>query len=102
MPQHPHQLESAVEAYLTRRVRAIGGASFKLAPTHAGLPDRLLFMPGGLVYFVEVKAIGGAVSPIQHLVHERLRKLGTHVYVVWGNQGVDDFMREHFDRACVL
>lgn len=88
--------ETAVEAHLTKCVRATGGLSFKIAPTHAGLPDRLLIFPGGFIYLVEVKAHGGAVSPIQHLMHERFRQRGVEVYVVWGKEGVDEFMRNHF------
>ena len=43
------QLESAVEAHLIRAVLRAGALTFKLAPTTAGVPDRLVVWPTGRV-----------------------------------------------------
>ena len=74
------------EATLERRcgafVRREGGWSLKLWPTVSGLPDRLVLMPVGRVYFVEFKTLTGRVSPIQKRVHAVLDRLGFPVFVV--------------------
>jgi len=77
-------LEKAVEAIFARRVRELGGLSFKFAPVVAGNPDRIVLMPGGKVYFVELKAEGGVLSAVQRLWHARAAALGTTVGVVEG------------------
>lgn len=87
--------ESAVEARLVRRVRIAGGEAFKMAPTVAGLPDRLVVLPGGRVHFVEVKADGGRLSRIQEVRIAELRSLGAEVHVVTGTAGVDDYLAQH-------
>jgi hypothetical protein len=76
--------ESTVEAIFARRVKDLGGQSFKFAPVVAGNPDRIVLMPGGGVFFVELKAEGGALSPVQRLWHKRAADLGTVVEVVEG------------------
>jgi hypothetical protein len=77
-------LERSVEAIFARRVRDLGGESWKFAPVCAGNPDRIVLMPGGGVFLVELKAPGGRLSPIQRLWHARAEKLGTVVQVVEG------------------
>jgi hypothetical protein len=76
--------ESVVEAIFNKRVRELGGLSFKFAPVNAGNPDRVVLLPGGVVRFVELKAPGGRLSPIQKLWHSRAGALGTSVDVVTG------------------
>lgn len=77
-------LEREVERILQDRVRALGGLSFKLAPTHAGIPDRIVLLPGGVIILVEVKADDGRVEPAQALWHRRAQALGTTVRIVRG------------------
>ena len=76
--------EASVEAIFARRVRALGGLSYKFAPTHAGNPDRIVLMPGGIIRFVELKADDGELRPDQRLWHRRAGELGTVVHVLIG------------------
>lgn len=84
-------LESAVEAVFDRRVRDLGGLSFKFAPIHAGNPDRIVLLPPvypsteGEVSFVELKADGESLSPAQRLWHARALERGIVVGVVTGS-----------------
>ena len=49
--------EKQVERYLCRRVRRIGGRAYKwTSPGCRGVPDRLVFFPGGGIVPVELKA----------------------------------------------
>ena len=76
----------ALEASLERRCCTLakrrGVWALKLWPTVAGLPDRLLLIPGGRVLFVEFKTATGRVSAIQERVHGLLRGLGFAVTVI--------------------
>jgi hypothetical protein len=75
--------EKLVERRLVEEVAERGGLAVKMLPFQfAGLPDRLCLMPGGKVFFVELKSTGKNPSPIQQVAHERLRRLGFAVYVI--------------------
>ena len=44
--------ERDIEAYLRDRVKALGGIAYKfVSPGHAGVADRIVCMPGGVVWF---------------------------------------------------
>ena len=90
-------LESNLEAYLIKRVRMLGGITIKLAPIIAGMPDRLVVLPGGGMFFVELKQEKGRVSAIQRSWHTRLAEMGTPVYVLNNRLAVAAFLYEVVD-----
>ena len=70
-------LEVSLEKRCKKAVEARGGLFIKLLPwSLKGLPDRLAILPGGVIWFVELKAKGGAPSPLQLRWEAKLRKLG--------------------------
>ena len=93
------RLESALERHFRDSVRKLGGTAIKLLPSVKGLPDRLVVMPGGRVYFVELKAKTGVVSAIQKLWHDRLRGLGCNVAVLYDKDDVALWIREITEAA---
>ena len=85
--------ESAIEAYLVRRVKQAGGVAYKwVSPGQIGVPDRIVMMPGGWIAFVELKATGGIVNAMQARQHVKLMKLGMRVLVIDSMAGVDKFV----------
>ena len=85
--------ESELEARFVRGVKALGGVAYKfVSPGNVGVPDRLVVLPGGIVAFVELKAEGGRLSPIQDRQISRLRELGADVTVVRGAEGVARYL----------
>lgn len=90
-PPSPH--EAALERYLFNRVRGLGGMAIKMAPTVKGLPDRLIILPFGRMYLVELKADGGKLSPTQQHWHTRVGQMGVDVYVLTGLAEIDEFLR---------
>ena len=92
-------LEKSVEQYLRRAIIARGGMAIKL-DSEAGLPDRLVVLPGGRNIYVELKRPDGRVSEIQKVMHQRLRNLGQKVYVLWNFEQVDRFVDSCFKDSC--
>ena len=75
--------EQQIEQNLAKAVKAAGGIAPKFtSPGFAGMPDRLVLMPGGHIGFVEVKAPGEKPRPLQLSRHRLLRRLGFRVYVL--------------------
>lgn len=58
--------EKTVEAKLVAAVKAMGGLSPKfISPGYDGMPDRLVLLPNGILAFVELKAPGKKLRPLQ-------------------------------------
>jgi hypothetical protein len=69
-----------------------GGLFLKLSGK-AGLPDRLLLLPGGRCAFVEVKVPAGTVRATQLMWLARLRSLGFQAVVVRSTAELGRLMR---------
>lgn len=75
--------ENTVERRFNLLARRHGGLSLKwVSPGRLGVPDRLLFMPGGRLYLVELKRPGGKPRASQNAMFAKLEKRGFHVWVV--------------------
>ena len=77
------QLERDIERALVGMVKSHGGMAMKwVCPGWAGVPDRIVLLPGGKIIFVELKRPkGGEVRKLQEWWHTKLRSLG---FTVWG------------------
>lgn len=85
------KLEKEIERRLVNMVERHGGRCLKwTCPGWSGVPDRLLLLPGGRVYFVETKRPkGGRLSALQRKWQEWLTALGFFCAVVWDVSDVD-------------
>lgn len=94
------ELEAGLEVWFNDRVRALGGMTWKLAPTRSGIPDRLVIFPENRLFLVELKRETGALSPIQCVMHDRLRET-FHVDVVtlFGRAMAIEWLRSVVDAA---
>ena len=73
--------ESIIEARLRKAVERAGGKCMKwVCPGHTGVPDRIIIMPGGRVYFAETKAPGKTERARQEYVQRKLRAYGFEVF----------------------
>lgn len=98
--------ESDVEAYLVKRVAALGGVAEKFtSPNHVSVPDRLVQWPEttfdgkyepvpAWTEFVECKAPGKRPTRAQARDHERRRAMGFRVTVVDSYEAVDSYLEE--------
>lgn len=83
-------LERKVEERLVERARKHGGLAIKwTSPAFSGVPDRILFLPGGRIIFVELKAPGEKLRPLQSRIHGMLADLGADVRVIDSLEAVD-------------
>ncbi|WP_206429566.1 VRR-NUC domain-containing protein [Burkholderia gladioli] len=88
-------LEKTVEAYLVERVRALGGTAYKFtSPARASVPDRIVILPPGRIYFVELKRPGGKLTRGQEREHEHLRRLGADVRMLDSIGAINAFLNE--------
>ncbi len=86
--------ERDIEKWLASQVKKMGGEAYKfVSPGNDGVPDRLVCIPGGLVYFIELKTDQGQPSGIQQWQMERLRKMGCNVFLITGMEEAKDFIR---------
>ena len=85
--------EKQIEAALRQKVRAAGGLALKwVSPGCAGVPDRIVILPGGRIHFIELKAPGQKPRALQLHVMARLRALGCSCQVIDTLAGVEAFM----------
>ena len=88
-------MEKHLEAKFRKAVIAKGGLALKwVSPGYSGVPDRIVLMPGGKVYFVELKNGAKEPDPLQKIVHRELIKLGFDVRTIGFNHEISDFIDE--------
>lgn len=86
--------EKLIEKKLREAVKNMGGLAIKFfSSSYTGLPDRIIFLKGGVTAFAEIKTTGKSASPRQKLVHEVLRDLGFKVEVIDDQLSLDNFLR---------
>lgn len=84
--------ERDIESGLRRQVEKKGGKFMKFtSPGSDGVPDRIAVLPGGRVWFVELKREGEKPTAIQKWQMEQLRKMGCNVALIAGKQEAIDW-----------
>ncbi len=82
--------EKNIEQYLVRRVKELGGRAYKfVSPGNNGVPDRIVILPGGKIFFAEMKAPGRKTTALQNMQIKRLKDLGQKVYVLDSRKSID-------------
>ncbi len=85
--------ESQIEAHLTQRVKSLGGLCWKFtSPNLRGVPDRVLLMPEGQTYWIELKAPGQQPNILQQRRHAELRQRGHRILMLDSIDAVDYFL----------
>lgn len=87
--------EAQIEERLRDGVKAMGGKAYKfVSPGNDGVPDRIVFLPGGCVYICEMKQPGKKPTPLQQHQIDTLRALGQDVRVLDSIEAVGNFLAE--------
>jgi hypothetical protein len=87
--------EKTIETKLVQAVRAKGGLAPKFtSPGFDGVPDRLILLPGGKVAFIELKAPGKTLRPLQVRRKRQLEALGFSVYCIDRPEQIETVLQE--------
>jgi hypothetical protein len=89
--------EKTLEKKLREEIQKLGGLAIKFfSAWFTGMPDRMVLMPGGLIWFVEMKSPGKNVGKKgrQPFVIKLLLKLGFKVRVVNTQELLTEFLNE--------
>ena len=87
--------EARIEKRLVSETEKIGGKAYKfISPGMSGAPDRIVLMPGGRMYFVELKAPGERPRPLQVYRMKELEKLGFETRCIDTIEKVKEFIEE--------
>lgn len=96
-------MEKIIENCLIKACKNRGGKAVKLIPQNmAGIPDRMLLLPGGYLVFAELKREGEKPRALQEYQHRKLRELGFKVEVVDTKEKLEEVMRDYDLRAAWL
>lgn len=88
-------LEKDAEKFLKIEIEKRGGKCWKwVSPGRDGVPDRIVLLPGGRIYFVEMKTEVGKLALMQRYVIQRITQLGFDVRVLYGKTDVKAFLQE--------
>ena len=84
------KLEKDIETKLRQMVERHGGKCLKwVCPGWAGVPDRIVLLPGGRALFVETKRPkGGRIDPMQQMWKKWLQRLDFQHYFVHDEDAV--------------
>lgn len=89
----PEESEKTLEKKLREQVKKRGGLALKLlSQLHRGLPDRIVLLPHGIIYFVELKSTGKSPTELQEHCHRQLRVLGFSVVVIASSEALTNFL----------
>lgn len=87
-------LEKDIERKLRTKIEAMGGRCLKwVCPGWTGVPDRIVLLPGGRIYFVETKRPSdGVLSAMQRKWQDWLTELGFTYQVIWSEGDLTFFL----------
>lgn len=87
--------ESKIEHKLVKEIKKLGGLCWKFtSPGIVGVPDRLCLLHQGRILFVEVKAPGEKLRPIQIKRKKQLEQLGFKVFVLDSEEKIKEVINE--------
>jgi hypothetical protein len=88
-------LEKHLERKLVTEVKKMGGLALKLiSPGFYGVPDRLVLLSQGKMAFVEVKAPGKTLRPLQEKRKRQLESLGFLVFCLDNVKQIEPLLAE--------
>ena len=86
--------EKVLEKKLVKWIKEAGGKCLKLSSQfNTGLPDRMILLPKGHIFYCELKSTGKKPTKIQEILHNEIRALGFNVYVVDSTEALSEMLK---------
>lgn len=87
-------LEKEVEDHLVWHVARLGGKAYKFAsPSQRGVADRIVCLPDGTTWFIELKRPkGGRLSPLQQIFAGEMLMLQQKYICLWSKEQVNEWV----------
>jgi hypothetical protein len=90
-------LEKDVEKYLVKVVKELSGKSYKFtSPACRGVADRIVCLPKGTTWFIELKTANGSLSALQKVFASDMSKLNQKYACFWSKEDINNW-RENND-----
>lgn len=87
--------ETQLEKKARLAVERIGGKMPKwVSPGNRGVPDRIAILPDGLTVYVEMKAPGKPLEPLQRKWRKELLAMGHRHYKIDSEEDIERFIQE--------
>ena len=87
--------ESTIEKHLVTQVKALGGMAYKFtSPAHRGVADRVVCLPDGQTWFVELKAPGGRLSELQKIFAENMARMNQRYVCLWSKEQIEEWLND--------
>ena len=88
--------ESTIEKHFVAKVKALGGVAYKFtSPAHRGVADRVVCLPDGSTWFVELKAPSGRLSELQKIFQSDMARMNQKYVCLWNKEQIDEFITNH-------
>jgi hypothetical protein len=89
--------EKIIEKYLVQRVKDLGGRAYKFtSPAHRGVADRVVCLPNGQTWFIELKAPDGRLSELQKIFASDMALMNQKYACLWSKEQIDGWIIESF------
>lgn len=86
--------EKVLEKKLVKWIKEAGGKCIKLSSQfNTGLPDRMIMLPGGHIFYCELKSTGKKPTKMQEVLHNEIRALGFRVYIVDSTDELSEMLK---------
>ena len=87
--------EKIIEKYLVQRVKDLGGRAYKFtSPAHRGVADRVVCLPNGQTWFIELKAPDGRLSELQKIFASDMALMNKKYACLWSKEQIDGWIIE--------
>jgi hypothetical protein len=87
--------EKIIEKHLVQRVKDLGGRAYKFtSPAHRGVADRVVCLPNGQTWFIELKAPDGRLSELQKIFASDMALMNQKYACLWSKEQIDGWIIE--------
>ena len=87
-------LEKEIEKYFLWAVASLGGKTYKFRSIHqSGVADRIVCLPNGDTWFVELKAPKGKLSELQKFFEKEITGLSQKYACLWEKEQIDEWLK---------